>query len=56
MPEYLAPGVFLEEVSFRAKAIPGVPTSTTSRTESDARGIRVKLPAEELEKPEIERR
>jgi len=29
MPEYLAPGVFVEEVSYRAKSIAGVPTSTT---------------------------
>lgn len=29
MPEYLAPGVFVEEVSFRSKSIDGVPTSTT---------------------------
>jgi len=29
MPEYLAPGVFVEEVSFRSKSIEGVPTSTT---------------------------
>src|SRR5918992_21300 len=29
MPESLAPGVFVEEVSFRAKSIEGVPTSTT---------------------------
>ncbi len=29
MPEYLAPGVFVEEVSYRAKSIEGVPTSTT---------------------------
>src|SRR5437773_12533575 len=29
MPEYLAPGVYVEEVSFRAKSIEGVPTSTT---------------------------
>lgn len=29
MPEYLAPGVFVEEVSFRAKSIEGVATSTT---------------------------
>ena len=27
MPEYLAPGVFIEEVSFRAKSIEGVGTS-----------------------------
>jgi uncharacterized protein len=29
MPEYLAPGVFVEETSFRSKSIEGVPTSTT---------------------------
>src|ERR1051325_6689674 len=29
MPEYLAPGVYVEEVSFRSKTIEGVPTSTT---------------------------
>src|SRR5262245_10787126 len=29
MPEYLAPGVFVEEVSFRAKTIEGVSTTTT---------------------------
>jgi phage tail sheath protein FI len=29
MPEYLAPGVFVEEVSFRAKSIAAVATSTT---------------------------
>jgi phage tail sheath protein FI len=29
MPEYLAPGVFVEEVSFRSKTIEGVATSTT---------------------------
>ncbi len=30
MPEYLAPGVYVEEVSFRAKSIEGVGTSTTA--------------------------
>ncbi len=30
MPEYLAPGVYVEETSFRAKSIEGVGTSTTS--------------------------
>jgi phage tail sheath protein FI len=30
MPEYLAPGVYVEEVSFRAKAIEGVSTTTTA--------------------------
>ena len=29
MPEYLAPGVFMEEVSYRAKSIEGVSTTTT---------------------------
>jgi uncharacterized protein len=29
MPEYLAPGVFVEETSFRAKPIEGVSTTTT---------------------------
>jgi len=29
MPEYLAPGVFVEEVSFRSKSIEGVSTTTT---------------------------
>ena len=29
MPEYLAPGVFVEEVTFRQKSIEGVSTSTT---------------------------
>src|SRR3954471_3396981 len=28
MPEYLAPGVYIEETSFRAKSIEGVSTST----------------------------
>ncbi len=30
MPEYLAPGVFIEEVSFRPKSIEGVSTSTAA--------------------------
>src|SRR5690606_24632344 len=29
MPEYLAPGVYVEETSFRAKSIEGASTSTT---------------------------
>jgi len=29
MPEYLTPGVYVEEVSFRAPSIEGVGTSTT---------------------------
>jgi phage tail sheath protein FI len=27
VPEYLAPGVYVEEASYRSKAIEGVPTS-----------------------------
>src|SRR4051794_35949071 len=30
MPEYLAPGVFVEETSFRSKSIEGVSTSTSA--------------------------
>src|SRR6266496_2392410 len=30
MPEYLAPGVYVEEVSYRSKSIEGVSTSTTA--------------------------
>ena len=30
MPEYLAPGVFVEEVSFRSKSIEGVGTSVAA--------------------------
>lgn len=30
MPEYLAPGVSVEETSFRSKSIEGVSTSTTA--------------------------
>lgn len=30
MPEYLAPGVYIEETSFRSKAIEGVSTTTTA--------------------------
>jgi hypothetical protein len=27
VPEYLAPGVYIEEISYRSRSIPGVPTS-----------------------------
>ena len=36
MPEYLAPGVFVEEVSYRAKSIEGVSTTTTGFIGPDA--------------------
>jgi len=38
VPEYLAPGVFVEEVSFRAKSIEGVSTSTTAFVGPTRRG------------------
>ena len=38
MPEYLAPGVFVEEVSFRSKSIEGVSTSTTGFVGPTRRG------------------
>src|SRR6187549_3785218 len=38
MPEYLAPGVYVEETSFRAKSIEGVGTSTTAFVGPTRRG------------------
>ena len=38
MPEYLAPGVYVEETSFRAKSIEGVGTSTTAFVGLSRRG------------------
>ena len=38
MPEYLAPGVYVEETSFRAKSIEGVSTSTTGFVGMASRG------------------
>lgn len=38
MPEYLAPGVYVEEVSFRARPIEGVPTHTTGMVGMAERG------------------
>src|SRR5918994_4404236 len=32
MPEYLTPGVYVEETSFRSRSIEGVPTSTFGMT------------------------
>jgi phage tail sheath protein FI len=40
MPEYLAPGVFVEETSFRAKSIEGVGTSTAAFVGLTSRGPR----------------
>jgi uncharacterized protein len=38
MPEYLAPGVYVEEVSFRSRSIEGVSTSTTGFVGPTRRG------------------
>jgi phage tail sheath protein FI len=38
VPEYLAPGVYVEETSFRAKSIEGVGTSTTAFAGSTRKG------------------
>lgn len=38
MPEYLTPGVYVEETSFRSKSIEGVSTSTTAFVGSTRRG------------------
>src|ERR1700748_775653 len=38
MPEYLAPGVYVEETSFRSKSIEGVGTSTTAFVGPTRRG------------------
>src|ERR1051325_7754375 len=48
MPEYLAPGVFVEEVSFRSKSIEGVSTSTTAFVGPTRRG-----PSGPTETPEL---
>ena len=48
MPEYLAPGVFVEEVSFRSKSIEGVSTSTTAFIGPTRRG-----PTGATETPEL---
>jgi uncharacterized protein len=46
VPEYLAPGVFVEEVSFRSKSIEGVSTSTTAFVGPTRRGP-IALPADD---------
>src|SRR5262245_30394996 len=38
MPEYLAPGVYVEEVNFRPRSIEGVSTSTTAFAGPTRRG------------------
>ena len=39
MPEYLAPGVYVEETSYRSKSIEGVSTSTRGLLGSIRRGV-----------------
>lgn len=39
MPEYLAPGVYVEETSYRSKSIEGVSTSTLGFLGSIRRGV-----------------
>jgi uncharacterized protein len=46
MPEYLAPGVFVEETSFRAKSIEGVGTSTAAFVGLTSRGPISRNPAD----------
>lgn len=46
MPEYLAPGVFVEETSFRAKSIEGVGTSTAAFVGLTSRGPRAGQPGD----------
>lgn len=52
MPEYLAPGVYVEETSFRSKSIEGVSTSTTAFVGPTRKGPLSKDP-EADEKQEI---
>lgn len=48
MPEYLAPGVFVEETSFRAKSIEGVGTSTAAFVGLTSRGPRAGQPGDSV--------
>lgn len=56
MPEYLAPGVYVEEVSFRAKSIEGVSTSTTAFVGPTRRGPLTGTPEVITSVGEFERR
>ncbi|HYO72865.1 MAG TPA: phage tail protein, partial [Archangium sp.] len=44
MPEYLAPAVYIEETSFRAKSIEGVSTSTTGFAGPTLTGPHTEIP------------
>ncbi len=52
MPEYLAPGVYVEETSFRAKSIEGVGTSTTAFVGPTRKGP-YRLNTNDQETPEL---
>ena len=52
MPEYLAPGVYVEETSFRAKSIEGVGTSTTAFAGPTRKGP-FRATADDQEVPEL---
>ena len=52
MPEYLAPGVYVEETSFRAKSIEGVGTSTTAFVGPTRKGP-YRADADSQETPEL---
>jgi hypothetical protein len=45
VPEYLAPGVYVEETSYRSKSIEGVPTSTRGFLGSIRRGANTTIRA-----------
>jgi len=55
VPEYLAPGVYVEETSFRAKSIEGVGTSTTAFVGPARKGpfVTADTPDDDLQPPEI---
>ena len=55
MPEYLAPGVYVEETSFRAKSIEGVGTSTTAFVGPTRRGPIGETPELVTSLPDFER-
>lgn len=55
MPEYLAPGVYVEETSFRAKSIEGVGTSTTAFVGPTRRGPTSGMPEMVTSLPDFER-
>lgn len=55
MPEYLAPGVYVEETSFRAKSIEGVGTSTTAFVGPTRRGPTTGTPEMVTSLPDFER-